>query len=127
MPWRGFHAGQPASSQSSGVSVSSTSTRAALPNMSAAGKSGTTSNNNDIWFYRLHPYYTAGVWGGCDENQKLTAQNGGTSYHKDIWRKIMTRVHEGLSDPGFTVPDSVEAAEICRGNPASSRFLCLLP
>ena len=57
---------------SSGVSVSSTSTRAALPNMSAAGKSGTTSNNNDIWFIGYTPYYTAGVWGGCDENQKLT-------------------------------------------------------
>ena len=99
---------------SSGVSVSSTSTRAALPNMSAAGKSGTTSNNNDIWFIGFTPYYTAGVWGGCDENQKLTAQNGGTSFHKDIWRKIMTRVHEGLSDPGFAVPDSVETAEICR-------------
>ena len=99
---------------SSGVSVSSTSTRAALPNMSAAGKSGTTSNNNDIWFIGYTPYYTAGVWGGCDENQKLTAQNGGTSFHKDIWRKIMTRVHEGLSDPGFTVPDSIETAEICR-------------
>ena len=26
----------------------------------------------------------------------------------------MTRVHEGLSDPGFAVPDSVETAEICR-------------
>lgn len=50
---------------SSGVSVSSTSTRAALPNMSAAGKSGTTSNNNDIWFIGYTPYYTAGVWGGC--------------------------------------------------------------
>lgn len=99
---------------SSGVSVSSTSTRAALPNMSAAGKSGTTSNNNDIWFIGYTPYYTAGVWGGCDENQKLTGQNGGTSFHKDIWRKIMTRVHEGLSDPGFAVPDSVETAEICR-------------
>lgn len=48
---------------SSGVSVSSTSTRAALPNMSAAGKSGTTSNNNDICFIGYTPYYTAGVWG----------------------------------------------------------------
>lgn len=40
--------------------------------------------------------------------------NGGTSFHKDIWRNIMNRVHEGLEDPGFTVPDSVETAEICR-------------
>ena len=99
---------------SSGMSVNSTSTRAALSGMSAAGKSGTTTANNDIWFVGFTPYYTAGVWGGCDNNQKLTASNGGTSFHKDIWRKIMTRVHEGLSDPGLTVPDSIETAEICR-------------
>jgi penicillin-binding protein 1A len=98
----------------SGYSVSSTSTRAKLENMSCAGKSGTTSNNNDIWFVGFTPYYTAGVWGGCDNNQKLTSQNGGTSFHKDIWKKIMTRVHEELPDPGFTVPDSVTTAEICR-------------
>ena len=96
------------------ISVNSTSTRAALSGMSAAGKSGTTTNNVDVWFVGFTPYYTAGVWGGCDNNQQLTAGNGGTSFHKDIWRKIMTRVHEGLSDPGFTVPDSVETAEICR-------------
>lgn len=98
----------------SGVSVSSTSTRAAIPNMSNAGKSGTTTDNNDIWFVGYTPYYTAGVWGGCDSNQKLTSKNGGTSFHKDIWRKIMTRVHDGLSDPGFAVPDSVESIQICR-------------
>ena len=98
----------------SGVSINSTSTRAALSGMSAAGKSGTTTGNNDIWFVGFTPYYTAGVWGGCDSNQKLSAGNGGTSFHKDIWRNIMNRVHEGLEDPGFTVPDSVETAEICR-------------
>lgn len=93
---------------------SSTSTAASIPGMSAAGKSGTTSANNDIWFVGYTPYYTAGIWGGCDDNQKLTKQNGGTSFHKAIWRKIMTRVHEGMSDPGFPVPDSVETAQICR-------------
>ncbi|MEY8338351.1 transglycosylase domain-containing protein [Lachnospiraceae bacterium 62-35] len=103
----------------SGISVNSTSTRSALTNMSAAGKSGTTTANNDIWFVGYTPYYTAGIWGGCDNNQKLIDRatginNGGTSFHKDIWRKIMTRVHEGLSDPGFPVPDSIETAEICR-------------
>lgn len=97
----------------SGVSINSTSTRAALTGMSAAGKSGTTTGNNDIWFVGFTPYYTAGVWGGCDNNQKLT-NNGGTSFHKDIWRNIMNRIHEGLPDPGFAVPDSIETAEICR-------------
>ncbi len=98
----------------SGVSVNSTSTRANIPGMSNAGKSGTTTSNNDIWFVGFTPHYTAGIWGGCDNNQKLTSQNGGTSFHKDIWKKIMTRVHENLPDPGFPVPDSVEPAEICR-------------
>ncbi len=97
----------------SGVSINSTSTRAALTGMSAAGKSGTTTANNDVWFVGFTPYYTAGIWGGCDSNQKLT-NNGGTSFHKDIWRSIMNRVHEGMSDPGFPVPDSVETAQICR-------------
>lgn len=97
-----------------GAGPSSTSASANIPGMSNAGKSGTTSANNDIWFVGFTPYYTAGIWGGCDNNQKLTKQNGGTSFHKQIWKKIMTRVHEGLSDPGFPVPDSVETAQICR-------------
>ncbi len=98
----------------SGAGPSSTSTRAKINGMSCAGKSGTTTANNDIWFVGFTPYYTAGVWGGCDLNQKLTSQNGGTSFHKDIWRKIMTRVHEGMTDPGFTPPESIVTASICR-------------
>lgn len=97
-----------------GGGPSSTSASANIPGMSNAGKSGTTTGNNDIWFVGFTPYYTAGIWGGCDNNQKLTKQNGGTSFHKQIWKKIMTRVHEGLPDPGFPVPDSVETAQICR-------------
>jgi len=97
-----------------GAGPSSTSTRAKLSNMSCAGKSGTTTGNNDIWFVGFTPYYTAGVWSGYDLNQKLSKNTEGTSYHKDIWKKIMTRVHEGLSDPGFTIPESIESAAICR-------------
>lgn len=100
----------------SGVSVNSTSVAANIPGMSNAGKSGTTSNNVDIWFVGFTPYYTAGIWAGCDNNQRLGGGglNGNTSFHKAIWRKIMTRLHENLADPGFEVPDSVETAEICR-------------
>ena len=98
---------------SSGININSTSTRAHLDNMSVAGKSGTTSKNVDVWFVGFTPYYTAGVWAGCDENQTLS-DNGGTSFHKDIWRKIMTKVSEGSEDIGFPVPDSVETAVVCR-------------
>ena len=99
--------------------VNNTSSRSHLDNMVCAGKSGTTTRNNDVWFVGYTPYYTAGVWAGCDDNQSLsdnaTGQyNGGTSFHKDIWRKIMTRVHEGMTDPGFEKPDNIVELEVCR-------------
>ena len=40
---------------SSGVSLNSTSAVANIPGMSNAGKSGTTTSNNDIWFVGFTP------------------------------------------------------------------------
>lgn len=99
------------------ISIKSTNSRAALEGMSTAGKSGTTTNNVDIWFVGYTPYYTAGIWGGCDDYQPLSSgnmDNGGTGYRWNVWKAIMSRVHEGLSDPGFERPASIETASICR-------------
>ncbi len=98
---------------SSGSGPTSTSSAAHLDGMSCAGKSGTTSDNFDIWFEGFTPYYTGGIWAGCDINLPLD-RYGGTSFHKAIWKKIMTRIHEGLSDPGFQQPYNIETAQICR-------------
>ena len=102
-----------------GFTVNNTSSRAHLDNMTTAGKSGTTTNNNDVWFVGFTPYYTAGIWGGCDDNQSLSDSqtgeyNGGTSFHKNIWKKIMTKVNEGLEDTGFEKPDGIVEIEVCR-------------
>ena len=100
-----------------GVSIRSTSTRAALERMSAAGKSGTTTNNRDVWFVGFTPYYTAGIWGGLDGSQSLRDGNinrGGTNFHKDIWKTIMDRVHEELPEREFAVPDSMTQVPVCR-------------
>ena len=99
---------------SPGVSLNSTSVPADIPGMSNAGKSGTTTSNVDIWFVGYTPYYTAGIWSGCDDNQKISAIGSSTSYHKRIWKQIMARAHEGLADTGFPVPDSIETASVCR-------------
>ena len=99
---------------SPGVSLNSTSVPANIPGMSNAGKSGSTTSNVDIWFVGYTPYYTAGIWSGCDDNQKISAIGSSTSYHKRIWKQIMARAHEGLADTGFPVPDSIETASVCR-------------
>lgn len=90
--------------------VNPTGRRAALASMAAAGKSGTTTDNKDLWFVGFTPYYTAGIWSGNDNSKPVT---GGTSYHKDIWKKIMDRVHEGLENTGFQVPQEVKKYQIC--------------
>jgi len=90
--------------------VSPTGRRAALSSMAAAGKSGTTTDNKDLWFVGFTPYYAAGIWSGNDNGRPVS---GGTSYHKDIWKRIMDRVHEGLDNTGFQVPQGVKKYRIC--------------
>ena len=79
--------------------------------MQLAGKSGTTSDNFDLWFEGFSPYYTAGVWEGFDISYYIET----TNTHEIIWREIMEKVHsaKALPEAGFEVPDSVTTAKIC--------------
>ena len=89
--------------------VGATSGECQLEHMAAAGKSGTTTNANDIWFIGYTPYFTTGVWSGYDSNKSFGASPG---YHKIIWQRIMTRINEGLPNPGFDYA-GLEKARIC--------------
>lgn len=60
-----------------------------------AGKTGTTSAAKDAWFIGFSADYVAGVWMGYDDNTPLTGVTGG-GLPTDIWREVMSRVHEGL-------------------------------
>ncbi|MGN0299040.1 MAG: transglycosylase domain-containing protein [Lachnospiraceae bacterium] len=92
------------------ANVSATNTLCKLDNMSTAGKSGTTSDQNDLWFVGYTPYYTAGIWSGYDETKTVSDTSG---YHKKIWAKIMNRMHEGLKDPGFSTCYDLVECKIC--------------
>lgn len=83
-----------------------------LGSMPVAGKTGTTTDSKDLWFVGYTPYYTAGIWGGYDNNNGN--QNGiNTSYHKRLWNLIMNQIHEGYEKKNFTKPDSIVTATIC--------------
>ena len=86
----------------------------ALNNMPVAGKTGTTTSYNDLWFAGFTPYYTCTVWAGYDNNEKLPDAGVYRSYHKNLWRKIMGRIHENLPYTDFQIPASVEKATICQ-------------
>lgn len=90
-----------------------TGTQCRLSNMAVAGKTGTTDKYNDVWFAGYTPYYTCTVWAGYDGNQKLPESSNYRSYHKTLWQKIMTRIHEDLPYMEFQKPDTVEKATVC--------------
>ncbi|WP_434310964.1 transglycosylase domain-containing protein [Hominifimenecus sp. rT4P-3] len=91
---------------------SSSSPDAHLENMSAAGKSGTTSDVNDLWFVGYTPYYTMAIWSGFDDNSNIPKETD-RDYHKVIWKKIMEQITAGKADIGFGMPEDIVQAEIC--------------
>ena len=94
------------------VVKSGTGTACQLDNMTVAGKTGTTDDYNDLWFVGYTPYYTCAVWSGFDNNEKLP-DDYSRDFHKDMWRKVMTRIHEGLEDKDFEMPSTVEKISVC--------------
>lgn len=88
-----------------------TGTACQLDNMPVAGKTGTTEAYNDLWFAGYTPYYTCAVWSGYDNNEKLP--DYARNFHKALWKKVMTRIHEGLPSKEFEKPASVEKLSVC--------------
>lgn len=88
-----------------------TGTRARLTtvNMPVSGKTGTTTNDNDLWFAGFTPYYTATIWSGYDNNGKVMD----TNFHKTLWRTIMENLHENKKTKSFIMPSSITTARIC--------------
>lgn len=80
-------------------------------NMAIAGKTGTTSDYNDVWFTGYTPYYTATTWAGYDNNVKLSGDEKNLA--KKLWRAVMSRIHEDLPSQSFTVPTGIVTATVC--------------
>ena len=80
-------------------------------NMAIAGKTGTTSDYNDVWFVGYTPYYTAATWAGYDNNVKLAKAEQGLA--KTLWRAVMSRIHEDLPNQSFTIPSGIVTATVC--------------
>ena len=71
----------------------------------AAGKTGTTDDENDAWFVGYTPDLVAGVWVGCDRNRKLGLT--GTQAAVPIWARFMELAHQGKPVRDFQAPPGV--------------------
>ncbi len=95
------------------VVSSGTGGGAAIPNASyTAGKTGTTSDNNDRWFVGYTPYYAAAVWYGYDTPKQIYASGNPCI---PVFRSIMTSIHSSLDETGRydKRPDDVITVNYC--------------
>ncbi len=102
--------------------------------MTIAGKTGSTNSNRDRWFVGYTPYYTAAVWTGYDQPERIRATGNPAA---QLWNKVMKPLHETLENKGFARPDGAgepvaiavcadsgmrARAETCNLDPRGSRI-----
>ena len=84
------------------VSPGGTGAGAYFSGMSVAGKTGTTSDNNDRYFVGFTPYYVAAVWTGYNYPETMIFY---TNPAVVIWKSVMQPLHEGLENRSFPAPN----------------------
>ncbi|WP_317134491.1 penicillin-binding transpeptidase domain-containing protein [Leptolyngbya sp. 7M] len=62
----------------------------------AAGKTGTTSAERDIWFVGYVPQLAVAVWVGNDDYSPIGTGATGGGYVAPVWRSFMYKALEGV-------------------------------
>ena len=97
--------------------------RANIPNMAVAGKTGTTQYQADLWFIGYTPYYVSGVWIGNDSPRITLSQ--GSLQAAQLWQNIMSRVHRDLEPrTSFPRPEGIVSASVCTQSGLLAGPLC---
>ncbi|MCI7095652.1 MAG: transglycosylase domain-containing protein [Clostridiales bacterium] len=84
---------------------------ASVAGQNVAGKTGTTSSNKDRWFCGFTGYYTAAVWCGYDQPEKI--RMSGSNPAAQLFRKVMTPIHEGKSRVSLYSTSQMRSFSVC--------------
>jgi penicillin-binding protein 1A len=87
----------------------------------AAGKTGTTNDNTDLWFVGYTPELLAGVWIGLDHPQTVLSGATGGTLAVPIWAKVMRRFYLGRKPPqAWARPNDIVVRRVSGGRVLSS-------
>ena len=92
------------------------------PTYEVAGKTGTTQENQDIWFVGYTPYYTIGSWVGFDNQQLKLSENGGQAVF--LWNAVNRAILEGLEPAKFKEPEGIVHMTACTIGNAKPTSAC---
>ncbi len=74
-----------------------------IPKMKIYAKTGTSNDQNDLWFVGGTPYYIASCWCGFSEMEPIPSKNSGIALK--MWGNVMSKVHKGLKAKEFKDSD----------------------
>lgn len=77
---------------------------ASISGVQVGGKTGTTDEQNDIWFDGFTPNYSASLWIGNDQNLQLSDMSGPVA---SLWGKIMNQVTNAKKGSYPSAPSNV--------------------
>ncbi|MBQ7352974.1 MAG: PBP1A family penicillin-binding protein [Clostridia bacterium] len=81
-----------------------------VENIEIAGKTGTSSNNEDKWFIGYSPYFVCGVWNGYDIPKPIyTSKNPSVL----VFNELMTAFHQNVKSGCFNTPKNIVEREFC--------------
>nr|WP_237712837.1 penicillin-binding protein 1A [Bacillus methanolicus] len=108
-----------------------TGTRADIPGLPVAGKTGTTNYSQadrerygipdgavpDSWFVGYTTRYTAAVWTGYkDQTENYIPAGDDQKISQYLFKNLMEHVSRGVETPDFEMPNSVERVRIEKGS-----------
>ena len=73
------------------VVTSGTGRPAQIPGVEVIGKTGTTSDNKDVWFMGATGQLVTGVWMGYDKPKMLEYGSSGSAWCAPAWREFMVQ------------------------------------
>lgn len=74
-----------------------------VSNMKIYAKTGTSNDQNDLWFVGGTPYYVASCWCGYEVQQPIPSRHSGIALK--MWGNVMSKAHKGLKVQEFTDSD----------------------
>ena len=106
------------------VVESGTGTRAKVPNVPTAGKTGTSEEFTDIWFCGVTPRFAAAVWMGFDEQKYKMVNVAGGGAPALLFKAMMQKAHQGVSAGSWPMPAGIEKVTVCSQSGQKPGYLC---
>lgn len=83
--------------------------------MDVAGKTGTTTRDNDRWFIGYTPYCVAGIWFGYSYPQSLAGFSAAVSPAVKAWDEIMTTINDMIIADGNSSGFGLKSFKLAQG------------